>query len=52
MEGQVAQRQSRRLGFQCNRIDLESMSQLKRLVELNLGNEALLERELTELALG
>lgn len=34
------------LGFVCDRIDLESASQLRRLVELNLGDADILEREL------
>lgn len=34
-----------RLGFKCKYIDLESATHLKRLVELNLGDQALLERE-------
>ncbi|WP_372971449.1 PilZ domain-containing protein [Marinobacter sp.] len=34
-----------RLGFKCQYIDLESATHLKRLVELNLGDQALLERE-------
>jgi hypothetical protein len=35
-----------RIGFRCERIDLTSASHLRRLVELNLGDPALLEREL------
>ncbi|GAA3569676.1 MULTISPECIES: PilZ domain-containing protein [Marinobacter] len=38
-----------RLGFQCQYIDLESASHLKRLVELNLGDPELLEREFAHL---
>lgn len=34
------------LGFECQHIDLDSISHLRRLVELNLGDEELLEREL------
>ncbi|WP_220814578.1 PilZ domain-containing protein [Pseudomonas paralcaligenes] len=37
------------LGFVCRHIDLESISHLRRLVELNLGDESLLERELAAL---
>lgn len=37
------------LGFVCHHIDLESISHLRRLVELNLGDEDLLERELAAL---
>lgn len=37
------------LGFVCRHIDLDSISHLRRLVELNLGDEDLLERELAAL---
>ncbi|MDX1456811.1 MAG: PilZ domain-containing protein [Marinobacter sp.] len=37
------------LGFKCQYIDLDSATHLKRLVELNLGDQALLERELSHL---
>ncbi|MEN0104853.1 MAG: PilZ domain-containing protein [Pseudomonas sp.] len=37
------------LGFECRHIDLDSVSHLRRLVELNLGDEDLLERELASL---
>jgi hypothetical protein len=38
-----------RLGFVCQYIDLESASHLKRLVELNLADQAELERELSHM---
>ena len=37
------------LGFACERIDLDSFARLKRLVELNLGNTDMLNRELATL---
>lgn len=37
------------LGFACLKIDLDSFSRLKRLVELNLGNTGILNRELSAL---
>jgi len=37
------------IGFVCQHIDLDSIAPLRRLVELNLGDEALLERELAAL---
>ena len=37
------------LGFVCAHIDLDSISHLRRLVELNLGDGSLLERELAAL---
>jgi hypothetical protein len=49
MEGAVAHVGSSVMGFRCDHIDLESISHLRRLVELNLGEEQLLGRELGEL---
>lgn len=49
MEVRLARSQNRYLGFICTHIDLDSISHLRRLVELNLGDETLLERELTAL---
>ncbi|PPD49831.1 MAG: pilus assembly protein PilZ [Methylobacter sp.] len=37
-------------GFKCDHIDLDSISELRRLVELNLGDSSLLERDLQALA--
>lgn len=37
------------LGFRCEHIDLDSISHLKRLVALNLGDASLLDRELAAL---
>jgi hypothetical protein len=37
------------LGFACQKIDLDSFARLKRLVELNLGNTEILNRELSAL---
>ncbi len=37
------------IGFRCEHIDLESISHLRRLVELNLGDAGLLDRELSAL---
>ena len=49
MEGSVAHTRDEVLGFRCDQIDLASISHLRRLVELNLGDELQLERELIEL---
>jgi hypothetical protein len=38
-----------RVGFLCDEIDMESISRLKRLVELNIGDESLLQRDLAAL---
>ena len=37
------------VGFECHHIDLDSITHLRRLVELNTGDTELLERELTNL---
>jgi hypothetical protein len=39
----------RQVGVQCGSIDLESITHLRRLVEMNLGGGSLLERELKAL---
>lgn len=39
----------RRVGLRCDSIDLDSVSHLRRLVELNAGDPALLDRELAAL---
>ena len=40
------------LGFYCREIDLDSLTHLRRLIELNLGDSGLLERELSALIHG
>lgn len=49
MEVAVAHAEAGRVGFQCRHIDIDSISLLRRLVELNLGDSDLLERELAAL---
>lgn len=49
LEGEVAHIEESRIGLQCLVLDLESASNLRRLVELNLANPELLERNLAEL---
>lgn len=46
MPGKVTHLRGSQYGFQAGTLDLDSISYLRRLVELNLGDEALLEREL------
>lgn len=46
IEGTIAHREGRRVGIHCERIDLDSMTHLRRIVELNTGDESLLNREL------
>jgi len=49
MLGDVVHREGRQVGLRCKEIDIESIAHLRRLVELNLGDEDLLERELSAL---
>ena len=49
MEAALRHRADRRLGFECSTLDLDSATHLRRLVELNLGDEKELYRELSRL---
>jgi len=49
MEASVAHIDSDTVGFSCSHIDVDSITHLKRLVELNLGDDSLLHRELSAL---
>jgi hypothetical protein len=49
MEGKVVHQAGSLMGIECQHIDLDSMINLRRLVELNMGDEKLLERELAEM---
>jgi len=49
MEVSVAHIEEQHAGFRCEHIDLDSITHLRRLVELNLGDSEMLHRELTEL---
>jgi hypothetical protein len=49
MDGEIAHREGAQVGIRCTGIDLESIAHLRRLVELNLGDEDLLHRELSAL---
>ncbi len=46
MQVSLAHASATRLGLHCDHIDLDSISHLKRLVELNLGDPQRLQREL------
>lgn len=46
MQGEVVHARSDRLGVKCHQMDLESATLLRRLVELNLADPDMLEREL------
>jgi hypothetical protein len=49
MSTQVAHIEADHVGLRCEHIDVESISHLRRLVELNLGDEKQLQRELDAL---
>ncbi len=49
MEVHVAHSHDSFIGFECEHIDLDSMTHLRRVLELNLGDPKLLERELNEM---
>ena len=49
MGGSLARVGEHELAFACEKIDLDSFAKLKRLVELNLGNTEILNRELSAL---
>lgn len=49
MDGEIAHVDGNRVGLRCVGIDLKSASMLRRMVELNLGDGELLERNLSQL---
>jgi hypothetical protein len=49
MHGTATHIDGRRVGMRCDNIDLDSVTHLRRLVELNAGDPGLLDRELTAL---
>jgi len=49
MGATLAEENDQRLCFECSKIDLNSFTQLKRLIEMNLGNVESLNRELSAL---
>lgn len=49
METNIAHIKDGHVGLVCREIDLDSMIHLRRLVELNLGDESILNRELSAL---
>lgn len=49
MDVTVAHCEDIRVGFHCDHIDIDSITHLRRLVELNLGDAELLNRELSHL---
>lgn len=49
MSADVMHVAGQRVGFECEHIDIDSVTHLRRLVELNSGDPALLDRELAAL---
>lgn len=49
MKGSIAHKKNNRIGICCTSIDLDSMTHLRKLVEVNLADPALLEREIMSL---
>jgi hypothetical protein len=49
MQGAIAHKKENRVGIHCQSIDIDSMTHLRRLVEYNLGDSSLLERDLESL---
>lgn len=50
MEAELIHNEEHVLGMRCTRIDINSISELHRLVQLNLADEALLHRDIEHLA--
>jgi len=51
MDGDIAHQRGRQVGIRCDELDLESMQHLRRILEFNVGDEAVVLRELGELVL-
>lgn len=49
MNGHIAHASPTQIGIVCDHLDIDSATHLRRIVELNLGNEDLLHRELDQL---
>ena len=49
MQGQIRHANEQFLGFQCDSIDIDSVTELRRLIELNLSDETLLQLDLEAL---
>jgi len=52
MAGELAHVEGEHAGFLCRSIDIESITHLRRLIEMNLGDSSLVERELAALISG
>ncbi|MBE0387026.1 hypothetical protein PLUTE_a2068 [Pseudoalteromonas luteoviolacea DSM 6061] len=51
MEVEIRHIEEAHLGLHCAQIDLDSVTHLKRLIELNIGDDDILHRELENLTL-
>lgn len=49
MAGKIVHQDSLHVGIECEDIDVTSLTRLRRLIELNTGNPALMDRELSRL---
>jgi PilZ domain-containing protein len=49
MDVTLAHTEDEQIGFHCEHIDLDSVTILRRLVELNLGDEELLDRDISNM---
>ena len=52
MSGKIVHLEGQHVGIQCQDIDVLSLSQLRRLIELNTGDAELMQRELSQLFAG
>lgn len=50
MKGKIRHRDNQQLGFQCELLDIDSATELRRLIELNISDEAILNRDLMALS--
>jgi hypothetical protein len=49
MEGEIAHLEGSNVGIECKEIDISSLSELRRLIELNTGDSELMNRELAHM---
>ena len=49
MQGKIRHANQQLLGFQCDLIDIDSVTELRRLIALNLSDESLLQRDIAGL---
>jgi hypothetical protein len=52
MHGRIVHQEGTRLGVECRAIDVDSLTLLRRMLELNLGDPNLVDRELSQLFSG